>query len=366
MLKLTRRLQSTLVKAEASHALNTIIEDKKQYYDMASFQTDHMKEFFDKNGLIIPVDTIIEKYKEEDFEYFLAHKNFLKVTDTLEKFGSNLDMDHEDARKFVLFKKKLYKLYEVRARSDVEHAEFSTEVREEELTHVYNAHKYHINSLVTDNYIKRYTAQKQLKGAYYKRKLLSPARIRGLSSTILALSMYVYHPYLWPHFAAGIILPKLYTLTPIAASLYGLYNLSENNIINNISRIDSGSDKGMIKISIAISPIVSKHIIADPKHVTDGGRIANLDLNAIKISQGFDSQTGNKFTEERVYTLETQESGNAWVDQEGMDWVLHKKIVNSQTDSLYAELIHERAKQIASSKRESKDLLQELKFAIEN
>ena len=366
MLKLSRKFKSSLVRAEASNALNNVIEDKKQLYDIASFQTGHMKEFFDKNGLIIPVETIIEKYQAQDYDYFLDHGNFLKVTDTLEKFGANLDLEHEDARAFTLFKKKLYKLYEVRARSDAEHALFSADVREDELTHVYNAHNHHMQSIVTDNYIKRYTSQKSLKGAYYKRKLLSPARVRGLSSTILALSMYIYHPYLMPYFACGYIVPKLYTLTPIAASLYGLYNLSEHNLVSSITRVDSGSDEGKVKLSIALSPLVTKDIIAEPQDVTDGGRIAGLDLTAIRIAKGFDTRSGKTFTDERVYTLETQDSGNAWVDQEGMDWLFQKKIDNSQTDSLFAELVHERAKQIANSKREQKDLIQEVKFAIEN
>lgn len=366
MLKLSRRFKTSLVKAESSGVLNTVIQDKKQYYELMDFQTGSMKEFFDKNGLIIPVETIIEKYKAEDYDFFLEKGNFLKVTDTLEKFTANLDMNHEDAKNFVIFKKKLYKLYEVRSRSTLEHEVFSTDVTEDELSHVYNAHKHHLRTLITDNHIKRYNAQKQLKGSYYKRKFMSPARLRGLTSSFLALSMYIYHPYLWPHFAAGYLLPKLYTITPIAASLYGLYNLSESNVVHSITRIDSGSDKGKVKITIALTPLVTKYIIADAKDVVDGGRIANMDVSALKIKAGYDSKTGDLFTEERVYTMETAGSDNAWIDAEGMDWLLAKKEHGSETDALYADLIHGRAKQIANSKRESKDLIHEIRYALEN
>ena len=64
MLIFSRRFKSSLVKAQASNALNNVIEEKKQLYELANFQTGSLKEYFDKNGLMFPVETIIEKIQK--------------------------------------------------------------------------------------------------------------------------------------------------------------------------------------------------------------------------------------------------------------------------------------------------------------
>lgn len=365
MLRFSKRLKSSLVKAQSSGVLNNVVEDKKSYYELADYQTQNLKEYFDKQGLMFPVETIIEKYKTEDYDFFLNKGNFMKVCDTLEKFGNNLDMQHEDAKNFVLFKKKLYKLYEVRSRSSLEHSQFSTEILEDELTHVYDAHRHHLAAIREDNRLARLSNQFNLKGAYYKRKFFSPARLRGITSGALALSMYMYYPYIATYCACNIVLAKLFSVSPIAASLYGLYNLSENNVVHRIQRIDNGQDEGKIRISVAVSPIITRDIIAHPKDILDGGRVGTMGYSALKIQRGYDVYENKDFNDERIFAIETHENGNVWIDQEGMDWLLQKKEEGSQTDDLYADLVHQRAKDYANYKREKKDLLQELRYVIE-
>ena len=290
----------------------------------------------------------------------------MKVADTLEKFGSNLDMDHADAKDFVIFKKKLYKLYEVRSRSASEHNEFSTQILDDELTHVYDAHRHHIATLIRDNHLDRIRQQQSLKGAFYKRKLMSPTRLKGLSSGIFAISFYLYNPYLWPYFAGSYITAKLFTITPIAAAMYGVYNLSEQNMVHSIERLDSGVDEGKVKISIAVSPLVNRDIIADPQDIIDGGNVGDLGLSALRVAKGYDMHTKKEFEVERLYGLDSTTNGNAWVDQEGMDWLLEKKDgATSETEDLYADLVHHRAKKYANTKRERKDIVSELRHIIE-
>jgi hypothetical protein len=61
-----------------------------------------------------------------DYDFFLSHGNFLKVVDTLEKFQDGmLNENSPQARDFVLFKRQLYQLYEVRSRSVHEHELYS-------------------------------------------------------------------------------------------------------------------------------------------------------------------------------------------------------------------------------------------------
>ncbi len=366
MLIFTRRMKSSLVKAQASNALNNILEDKKQLYEIGNFQTQHMKDFFDQNGLIFPVETIVQKYKAEDYDFFLEQGNFMKVADSLEKFGQNLDMDHEDAKDFIIFKKKLYKLYEVRARSLSEHAEFSTQVLENELSHVYDAHKHHLSTVMEDNHLDRVRQQQSLKGAFYKRKLLNPQRLRGISSSLFAISFYLYNPYLWPYFAGGALTTKLFYATPVASALYGIYNMSESNIVHSIERLDTKGDEGKIKMSIAITPFVNRDIIADHTDIIDGGNLGKRGISALRVTRGYDLHTSTEFNTERVYTIDTSDDGNAWIDDEGMDWLMQTETGSgSQTDELYADLVHQRAKSASTHVRERKDFLQELRYAVE-
>ena len=314
---------------------------------------------------MFPVETIIEKYKSEDYDFFLSKGNFLKVADTLEKFGANLDMEHADAKHFVMFKKKLYKLYEARSRSVLEHSQFSAEIPEDELTHVYDAHKHHLSSIMRENYLDRISVQARLKGAYYKRKWMSPARLKGLTSGFLSFGMWAYHPYIIPYFAWWSCVASMYYALPITAALVGLYHLSESNVVHSINRIDSGANAGKIRISVLASPIVSRDIIADPAHIHDGGRVNNHGYSALKVTQGYWVSTGTEFKEEKIFAIETADNGNAWIDHEGLDWLLQKKTDDSETNKLYADLVHSRAKGFASVKRDNKDMLYDLKYVIE-
>lgn len=366
MLTFTRRLKSSLVKAQASNALNNVITQKKPLYDVAEFETENMKDFFDQNGLIFPVETIIEKYQAEDYDFFLEQGNFLKVADSLEKFGSNLDMDHENAKDFIIFKKKLYKLYEVRSRSAAEHAQFSSEILENELTHVYDAHKNHLSTIIQENKVERFRQQQALKGAYYKRKLMNPQRLRGITSSLFAVSFYLYNPYLWPYFAGSALTAKFFYITPIASALFGIANLSESNIVHSIERLDTKGDEGKIKLSIAVTPFVNRDIIADHSDIHDGGNVGKLGISALRVSKGYDLHTSTEFTQERVYNIDTSDEGNAWVDEEGMDWLLQSTTGSaSQTDSLYADLIHQRAKNAGSATEVKRDLIEQIRYAVE-
>jgi hypothetical protein len=74
----------------------------------------------------MPAEEIAEKAEQRDFNFFLTHGNFLKVTDSLEKFEKQLvDVDTQEGKDFVLFKTKLYQMYEVKNRSVYEHQAYT-------------------------------------------------------------------------------------------------------------------------------------------------------------------------------------------------------------------------------------------------
>ena len=114
MLTFARRFQSTLVKADTPASMTRVASSQSSLYEIQNYSNEALKEYFDEDALLFPVETIIEKAGQKDYKFFLTQENFLKVTDTLEKFEDNLlDKDSEGAREFTLFKQNLYKMYEV-------------------------------------------------------------------------------------------------------------------------------------------------------------------------------------------------------------------------------------------------------------
>ena len=56
----------------------------------------------------------IEKSDAKDFKFFMDQPNFLKVVDSLEKFQQAVvNVQSEEGKEFILFKRQLYQMYEV-------------------------------------------------------------------------------------------------------------------------------------------------------------------------------------------------------------------------------------------------------------
>ena len=55
---------------------------------LEAYTNNSLKEYFDQDALLIPIETIAQKCEAKDFKFFLGQPNFLKVVDTLEKFQS--------------------------------------------------------------------------------------------------------------------------------------------------------------------------------------------------------------------------------------------------------------------------------------
>ena len=71
MLTFKRRLFSTLVKSDAAAALSHA-ETNSSFYQISSYETKNLQDYMDKNGIMFPVETLIEKYQQRDYEFFLA------------------------------------------------------------------------------------------------------------------------------------------------------------------------------------------------------------------------------------------------------------------------------------------------------
>ena len=55
-------------------------------YRIQRYSSTALKSYFDQDALMLPVETLIEKSQERDYQFFLQQDNFLKIVDTLEKF----------------------------------------------------------------------------------------------------------------------------------------------------------------------------------------------------------------------------------------------------------------------------------------
>lgn len=142
LLKFSRRFNSTLVKAEASAILNNTVDTQSGRFEINEYETANLQDYFKSNGIMFPLETLIEKYQEKDYKFFLEQKNFYKVADSLEKFETCLDAAAVDD--FVTFKRKLYTTYEVQNRSTLEHTLYSSEIDNYSIHHMKESNANHI------------------------------------------------------------------------------------------------------------------------------------------------------------------------------------------------------------------------------
>ena len=60
-------------------------------FRMQGYTTPALKDYFDQDALMLPMETIVQKTQERDYDFFLKQDNFLKVVDTLEKIENGLE-----------------------------------------------------------------------------------------------------------------------------------------------------------------------------------------------------------------------------------------------------------------------------------
>ena len=207
--------------------------------------------------MLFPIEQIITKVEERDYRFFLANKNFLKVVDTLEKFQSSVvDLDSQAGRDFIVFKRQLYQLYEVQNRSVEEHEAFSFQIERENLKWLYNAKQDFSKEMDRANALEDLSAHANLGGKIFKRKTLSPKKLTGLGYFGFAGLSYMYFPYMAMHFGQSLTL-----LAMSGASVMGMYNFNERNVINSIEFIKDGVDAGKLLFTVSTSPFTSKNVV---------------------------------------------------------------------------------------------------------
>ena len=219
----------------------------------------------------------------------------------------------------MVFKRQLYQLYEIQNRSIDEHEAFSFEIERQNLKWIYNAREDFSKELDRANAVQDLEDHVNLKGAIFKRKILDPNRLTGLGYFGLAGATYAMFPH-----AALLLGPTLTTSLITAASLGGMFKLSDRNQVNSIRL---GESSGDIEFNVSTSPFTSRSLVANIRDVQGVFSVGNDDLgeddlecNVIQLSNCLDKSTGQVLANESV-TL----PADAYKDVNMLDWVMSIK-----------------------------------------
>jgi hypothetical protein len=195
---------------------------------MESFTQGSLKEYFDQDALLMPLEDIVAKTNQKDFKFFLTQPNFLKVVDTLEKFQQGVvNVQSEEGKEFILFKRQLYQMYEVQNRSIDEHARFSLSVERKNLKWLYKANLDFVSEMKRVNQLDNLVEHSSLKGSIFKAKTLSPRRLKGAAA--LAATVFGYTNLAAMSLMLG---PNVSTFALAATAFYGMKQFQETDRIS--------------------------------------------------------------------------------------------------------------------------------------
>lgn len=288
------------------------------------------------------METIAEKAERRDFAFFLDHGNFFKVVDTLEKFQEGFVNNQSQAgRDFIVFKRQLYQMYEVKNRSVYEHEQFSFSVERRNLKWLWDANNDYVQEIARVNHIDQQADTASLNGKVFKMKMMTPSRLRGVLSFGAAAAVYSH--WLPVTMALGATVPSLGVA---AAAVYGMSQFKENNVI---SAIESAVD-GHLKITIQKSPLVSTTITCAIRDVRSICALGDDDMgaddvngNIVHVAQYADSNGDVK--QDGVFTL----PADAFRDKQYLEWILAPKSAHEETADDFSDLMEQRFQERAQA-----------------
>lgn len=260
------------------------------------------------------------------------------MVDTLQKYESRLDLDTEQGRDFVMFRRELFKMYEVQHRSLSDHDAFSFTVERENLYYLAKANQSFLGEMRRLNDIEDLRSHSNLKGAYFRRHSMATSRFTGLGYFGIAGLTYAYFPI-----AMGLLGKTGAMLAIYGSSFMGMLATREHNVVNSIALIKDGENQGKLRINVATSLISSRDIIAEVSNtqalfslLDNQGDIEN---NVIEITNYTDSSGQTQQVGHFVLPSE------AWKDFNMVDFVTSRKEVASMGDTtqqLFEDLMQER------------------------
>jgi len=259
-----------------------------------------------------------------DFGFFLDHGNFFKVVDTLEKFEVNMvNKESQAGRDFVVFKRQLYQMYEVRHRSVWEHEQFSLNVERRNLKWLHEANRDFITELQRVNYLDQLADTGSLGGKVFKKKFMNADKIRGLSMLGLSVFGWMKLPVLTMMMGSSL---------PMAAitmgAMYGMNQFAEKQVISSIESLPDG----MLSITYMKSPVITATITAHVKDVYAVCAVGQDDMGADDVESNVIAiekfmQDNEHHTSPICLTL----PADAFRDKQMMEWIMAKKDAKEET-----------------------------------
>lgn len=194
---------TSLVKTEDDGINLTTVatETKPLAFELENYGAESLKNYFDQEALLIPVEEIQKNVRQKNYSFFLGQPQFYKIVDTMEKYQSyNVDLDTQEGRDFYVFKRQLYQLYEIQNRSVEEHEAFSFQIERENLKWLFNANQDFNKEMMRVNVLEELRHHCKLGGLVFKRKPMDPVKLKGLGYFGAAGLSYFYYPYVAMHF----------------------------------------------------------------------------------------------------------------------------------------------------------------------
>lgn len=203
---------------------------------MQDYTSNSLKEYFDNDNEIMTHQTVQERSQLKDFEFFMEQGNFLKVVDTLEKYQQGaVDPATPQGRDFIVFKRQLYQMYEVRHRSVWEHEEYSMQVDRSKTLWLQEASRNYQMEMMKIDHLDMMSDKSRLQGKVFKTKMLSPDRLKGVGALFAASQAFMKMS------ALSLLVGSTPAMAAVVGfSIYGMKKLHKHNEVQSIEMGDDG------------------------------------------------------------------------------------------------------------------------------
>lgn len=146
------------------------------------------------------------------------------MVDTLEKFQDGfVNQQSQAGRDFVVFKRQLYQMYEVKNRSIYEHEQFSFSMERRNLKWLWDANNDYVQEISRVNHIDQLVDTASLNGKVFKMKMMTPNRLKGIVSFAAAGAAYSHWVPMTLMFG-----PTVSAFGITAAAVYGMSQFQEH------------------------------------------------------------------------------------------------------------------------------------------
>lgn len=64
-------MKSTLIKSEVPADITKVVSQKSSPVELSNYSAEALTDYFNQDGLLVPIETIREKSDSKDFEFFM-------------------------------------------------------------------------------------------------------------------------------------------------------------------------------------------------------------------------------------------------------------------------------------------------------